>query len=222
LETSQLRASERCCELFIARGTTDLPIAEIAEWIGVSQRTFHRYFPFKARSISPVLDWTTRRFNEALQGASAESTVTDALRPAFRAGLGGQVTDRTRSLFPLVFHDVEMWSVFLLKVHDGERALAPVIARRRRVRRGSHWRRWSFQARTRTSSMRRPSTPSRQEPSTEDDGLRLRGSAHSDALELAGRENEEHHHDRTAPGQGRHRHRSPFSSRATSRATSPV
>lgn len=41
-EGARLRASEKCCALFIARGTTDLTITEIASEIGISQRTLDR------------------------------------------------------------------------------------------------------------------------------------------------------------------------------------
>lgn len=130
LEASRLSASERCCELFIGRGTTSLTIAEIAAEVGISQRTFYRYFPIKAESVAPVFDWTTRRFDDALRRADAALPVGEALRAAFRASLGGVMAPRTRALFPLVFADAEMWSVFLRKVHDGERALTPILARR--------------------------------------------------------------------------------------------
>ncbi|MGO1266715.1 MAG: TetR/AcrR family transcriptional regulator [Microbacterium gubbeenense] len=129
-EAARLRASEQSCELFIARGTTHLPISEIAETIGISQRTFHRYFPAKAECVSPLFDWTTRRFNDAIIEADPDEAPYGVVRSAFRAGLAGGVADRTQALFPLVFADAEMWSVFLRKVHDGERTLAPALAPR--------------------------------------------------------------------------------------------
>ena len=127
---ARLRASEACCALYVSRDTTDLTVAEIASAVGISQRSFYRYFPIKAESVSPVLDWTTRTFNEAVQDAPADTPVREVLRDAFRAMLGGAVAERTRTLFPLIFADPEMWSVFLRKVHNGERSLSPVLAPR--------------------------------------------------------------------------------------------
>jgi len=124
---AHLSASERCCNLFIQRGTTDLTVAEIASAIGISQRTFYRYFPTKAESVSPVFDWTTTQFNEAISAAEPDTQLSEILSAAFRAGLGEKKADRTRALFPLVFADLEMWAVFLRKVHDGERSLARVL-----------------------------------------------------------------------------------------------
>lgn len=127
---ARLRASERCCDLFVAQGTTDLTIAQIAGAIGISQRSFYRYFPTKAESVSPVFDWTTARFDEAIADAAPDAPLPEILLAAFRAGLGGTQRARTRALFPLVFADAEMWAVFLRKVHDGERSLARVMTPR--------------------------------------------------------------------------------------------
>lgn len=129
-DAARLRASERCCALFVARGTTALTVAEIADAIGVSTRSFHRYFPFKADSIGPVLDWTTSAFDRAVLDAPSDASVRAVLAAAFDAALGGGIAQRTSALFPLVFADPEMWSVFLRKVHDGERSLAPALADR--------------------------------------------------------------------------------------------
>jgi len=130
LETSRLRASERSCAFFISRGSTDMRVAEIAAAAGISERTFYRYFPVKAESVSPLFDWTTRRFDQAVVRSDPDLAVSEVLRAAFRASLLDEVAERTRALFPLVFGDSEMWSVFLRKVHDGERSLAPVLATR--------------------------------------------------------------------------------------------
>lgn len=107
-----------------------MTIAEIAQEIGISQRTFYRYFPIKAESVGPVFDWSIRRFNAVIVDADPDLALTEVLRVAFRASLLGESADRTRQLFPLVFHDSEMWSVFMRKVHDGELSVAPLLAPR--------------------------------------------------------------------------------------------
>ena len=127
---ARLRASEACCALFIERGTTALTIAEISNEIGISERTFYRYFAIKAESIAPVFDWTTRTFDDVIATAPPAAPVREVLQQGWRAMLGGTNDARTRLLFPLVFADPEMWSVFLRKVHDGERALTPLLAPR--------------------------------------------------------------------------------------------
>jgi AcrR family transcriptional regulator len=124
-----LQTSEACCRLFVERGTTKLTVAEIADGVGVSQRTFYRYFPTKAQTVEPVFAWTTAAFNDVVASAPA-ATVRDLLRAGFATMLGGEQRQRTRDLFPLVFADDEMWSVFLRAVHRGERTLTPLLAAR--------------------------------------------------------------------------------------------
>jgi AcrR family transcriptional regulator len=137
VDSARLRAAEACCELYIARGTTDLTVADISLAIGVSQRTFYRYFPIKAESVSPVFDWTTQTFNATVADAPRDEPLRAVLRHGFHRMLGGPVAERTRALFPLVFADREMWSVFLRHVHDGERQITPILAPRLGIPAGS-------------------------------------------------------------------------------------
>lgn len=129
-DDARLRAAEACCTLYIERGTTDLTIAEIAAAIGISQRTFYRYFAIKAESVKPVFDWTTATFNRHVTAAPADVPLRDVLTEGFDAMLGGPNAERTRRLFPLIFADPELWSVFLRAVHYGETSLAPALAPR--------------------------------------------------------------------------------------------
>lgn len=102
----------------------------IASEIGISQRTFYRYFPVKAESVGPVFDWSIRRFNAVIVETDPDIALTEVLRLAFRASLLGESAERTLQLFPLVFRNSEMWSVFMRRVHDGELSVAPVLAPR--------------------------------------------------------------------------------------------
>lgn len=129
VDESRLRASEAVCTLFVERGTTRLTVAEITTAIGVPTRTFHRYFASKADCVQPVFDWTTAAFNDHVSTAPAGS-LDELLHSGFERMLGGPVAERTRLLFPLVFRDDEMWSVFLRAVHVGELSLVPALARR--------------------------------------------------------------------------------------------
>jgi AcrR family transcriptional regulator len=130
LEVSRLQASRRGCALFIDRGTTDLPIADIAAAAGVSQRTFHRYFPIKADSLGPLFDWMIRRSNDVIVDAAPHVPLPDVLLAAFRGSILSEAAPRADELFPLVFQDPEMWSVFIRKLHDGERSVMPILAPR--------------------------------------------------------------------------------------------
>ncbi|MGW7293202.1 TetR/AcrR family transcriptional regulator [Streptomyces xiamenensis] len=128
-DDATMRASEKCCELYISRGTTSLTVAELTAAIGISARSFHRYFPTKADTVQPVFDWTTDTFNTHVRTAPP-GPLTGVLRDGFRVMLGGPHAARTRALFPLVFADPGMWSVFLRAVHHGETTLAEALAPR--------------------------------------------------------------------------------------------
>jgi len=122
-----LRASEACCALYVDRGTADLTVAEICQATGLSQRSFYRYFPAKADSVKPVLNWTTETFNSHVATAP-DAPIREILRDGFHQMLGGEVAGRTRALTPILLADPELWSVFLRAVHSGELSLVPVLA----------------------------------------------------------------------------------------------
>jgi AcrR family transcriptional regulator len=130
VEASRLHVAERCSALFIDRGTTDLPIADIAAAVEISQRTFHRYFPIKAESLGPLFDSMIRRSNAVIHASTPHAPLAQVLRAAFRSSLLSADAPRADELFPLVFRDPEMWSVFIRKLHDGERSVTPILAPR--------------------------------------------------------------------------------------------
>lgn len=105
-----------------------MTVAVIADHLNLSQRTFHRYFPTKAQSVGPMFDWMTSTFDSVLEAADPDEPIVESLRRSYAAMIAGDRLDRSRALFPLIFADGDMWAVFLRKVHDGERALAPVLA----------------------------------------------------------------------------------------------
>lgn len=125
--STRLRVAEACCDLYLARGTTQLTVAELAGAAGISERTFYRYFPVKAESIAPVFDSMTEAMNAAVV-AHGPAPLRAVVVDAFEAMFTGHVPSRAHQIFPLVFADSEMWALFLRKVHDGETTLAPLLA----------------------------------------------------------------------------------------------
>lgn len=124
---TRLRVSEDCCLYYLAQNSTRMPVAEIAAAVGISDRTFYRYFPVKAESVSPVFDSMTATTN-SIAAAGASPTLRLLMVDAFAAMFTSRVTSRASEFFPLVFADPEMWALFLRKVHDGETTLAPILA----------------------------------------------------------------------------------------------
>lgn len=129
-DDARLAASISCVGFYIEHGTTDVTVARLAEAAGISQRTFHRYFPIKAESVAPVFEWMTVTFEQSIVSAPADRAILDVLRDAMEVMLHGEFRERTAPFFSLVFADAEMWSVFLRKLHDGEHTLIPVLTSR--------------------------------------------------------------------------------------------
>ena len=126
------RASEECARLYVELNSTDLPVAEVAERVGVAERTFYRYFPRKRDTIRPLLDSMTEEIAVSLRG-SGDTPIEQALTLAFATTFGGEREEQTRRLFPLIYRDSELYAALLQAVHEGEPVLRPVIAERLNV-----------------------------------------------------------------------------------------
>ena len=87
--------------LFISRGYEQTTIEDIAAEVGVSTRTFFRYFPTKEDAIVGLLQSGAVDLQDALASRPADEPLPDALRGATRswARLGEQ---RARALLQLM------------------------------------------------------------------------------------------------------------------------
>lgn len=128
LESStRLRVSEDCCLYYLEKHTTRLPVAEIAAAVGISERTFYRYFPVKADSVAPIFDHMTETMNSIVV-AGPTPDLRQLMIDAFDTMFTSRITSRAAEFFPLVFADPEIWALFLRKVQEGETSLAPLLA----------------------------------------------------------------------------------------------
>ncbi|CAN5322527.1 hypothetical protein BH09ACT6_BH09ACT6_03290 [soil metagenome] len=115
--------------LYISRGSTDLTVAEIASAIGLSERTFYRYFATKQDAIRPVLDWGSLLLAETIRTETGISVV-DSIVLGLDLALGGEQTQRTRLLFPLILRDDGLRAILLQGFHDSELYIRPALALR--------------------------------------------------------------------------------------------
>jgi AcrR family transcriptional regulator len=122
----RLAAAEQCIEAILAAGTTRLSVEHLRLAAGISKRTFHRYFPFKAQAIRPAYAAISARFAGRV-ASEKPKTVPEWAAEWSRSVLGDDAA-RALRLFRLVRADPEFWSVFLEVVEDGERILAEAIA----------------------------------------------------------------------------------------------
>ncbi len=124
----QLAAAERCVEAILAAGTTRLGVEELRAAAGVSKRTFHRYFPYKAQAIRPYYAAMTAALEELV--AADRLPTVQAWTDAWAEVVLGEEPARRLELFRLIRSDPEFWSVFLEVIEDSERTFAAALRSR--------------------------------------------------------------------------------------------
>jgi 3-oxoacyl-[acyl-carrier protein] reductase len=124
-----LEASERACWYFIERGDTSATVADVAAAVGLNERTFYRYFATKPDVVRPVLDWGAATMADRI-AEHPELSVKEAALRSFDETLGGELAERTRGLFPLLFADPALRSVLLAVYCDAEDELRLALSRR--------------------------------------------------------------------------------------------
>jgi AcrR family transcriptional regulator len=125
--STRLRVSEDCCLYYLEKQSTRMPVAEIAAAVGISERTFYRYFTVKADSVEPIFDHMTETMNvTVIAGPAAD--LRRLMIDAFETMFTSRITSRAAEFFPLIFADPEIWALFLRKVQEGETSLAPLVA----------------------------------------------------------------------------------------------
>ncbi|MBA8991554.1 AcrR family transcriptional regulator [Curtobacterium pusillum] len=125
LDARQLAAAARCADAVLAAGTTALGVEELREAAGVSRRTFHRWFPSKARWIHPVYAAVTEAFMTSLRSRGVPSV--DSVVAAWSESVYGPDTERSLGLYRLIRADPEYWAVFLEVLEVSEARIAAVI-----------------------------------------------------------------------------------------------
>lgn len=129
-EAAVLQASRSIIELYLERGTTELPVKELAAHVGLAERTFYRYFPRKEETIRPYVEHGLERIVAKLRATptdrSLESAVIEAHAESFEAGKDA----RWQAFFPLLQADEKIRGVWLQVVAEAETSFAAVIAER--------------------------------------------------------------------------------------------
>ena len=128
-QSSRLRASEAACLLFIAEGT-DQTVASLAAHIGLSERTFYRYFSTREQVIRPVLEHGIATVASTFAAEPLTDSFMDVAILGFERTLWGDHADYTRRLVPLLLQDTELYAVWLSTIRDFEAALLPLVAAR--------------------------------------------------------------------------------------------
>ncbi|MFE1103523.1 TetR/AcrR family transcriptional regulator [Nocardiopsis alba] len=126
-----LEASRRCAQVFTDQDTTPPPVRRLASAAGMSERTFHRYFPSKEDCLRPVLAEGTTRFAAALSAQEPGRDLTSAVIDAFETTYRDDPTSSdayVRELMTRVFEDDLLRRVWLQATYDAGHLLRPSIA----------------------------------------------------------------------------------------------
>ncbi|MEU5280136.1 TetR family transcriptional regulator [Streptomyces asoensis] len=125
-------------ELFTSRGYERTTVDEIADAVGVSQRTFFRYFDGKDEAALALVEMTVERFVEAVRERPSHEAPMQALRQAVLDGWHS-INEVVESVVPVELY-LRMYRVIestpvLLAAHlrrsvEVEEVLARVIAGR--------------------------------------------------------------------------------------------
>lgn len=132
-----LEASRKVVELYLSTGTTTSSIKDLAARVGVSERTFYRYFPRKEDSVRPYLSAALTLVVDQLRAAARDRPLSQAI-----AESQGDILDlarrlEVRRLLAVLSSTDRLRAVWLQVNEDAERAFAEVVAEARGLCPGS-------------------------------------------------------------------------------------
>jgi AcrR family transcriptional regulator len=119
-------------ELFTERGFDHVSVDDIAAAVGVSQRTFFRYFPVKEDVVLHVLDESGPIIRQALADRPADEPHLQALRHAFLAvsSAAPELTSRSTAVMRLAMASPRLMAGLEARQRAWEDAIANVLAAR--------------------------------------------------------------------------------------------
>ncbi|WP_066514457.1 TetR family transcriptional regulator [Curtobacterium ammoniigenes] len=82
---SRERLQAAALEAFVERGFESVTVAEIAASVGLTERTFFRYFPDKREVLFHGQETLEAAFVDGIRDAPADASTADVLRHALRA-----------------------------------------------------------------------------------------------------------------------------------------
>lgn len=94
---TRLEISEITVDLFASQGAQRTTVSNIANAAGVSERTFHRYFPTKEDAVSPALDAGWYEYVQAFERRPQDELVVDSLVAALEHSLNSRNGRRHRT-----------------------------------------------------------------------------------------------------------------------------
>lgn len=126
-EQAILDASRAVVTLFVERQTSAFTIRELADHVGVSERTFYRYFPRKEHAVRPYLEAGLAHIVVGIRTAMVGMALPDAIVQAHTGVLEGTASAHTAKLLSVLTGTERLRAVWLQVTMGAERALAEVV-----------------------------------------------------------------------------------------------
>ncbi|MFD8207834.1 TetR family transcriptional regulator [Streptomyces sp. NPDC059695] len=127
---------EAALRLVLERGPAAVSVEDITGTVGVSRRTFSRYFSSKEEAVVDGIRADCARINEALAARPETETPLTAYRAALRSWLADPAApawhrrDGVRELLRLAEHEAPLRAVLRRVLLEGEAASVQLVARR--------------------------------------------------------------------------------------------
>jgi AcrR family transcriptional regulator len=125
-----LGLARACADVFVAAGDSSPTVATLVAAAGMSERSFHRYFPTKADCLRPIFDDGNQAYAAALAAQPAERSLGEAVVAAFVESNDAMSDDDARAFMRTVFGDLQLRRVWLEASYATAEVLRPAVAAR--------------------------------------------------------------------------------------------
>ena len=127
---TMLAASQAAIRLFIESDSTDFTVKELADHVGISERSFYRYFPVKEDVIKPAVIEAMRRSAVAMSKRPSTETIQESIVAAFTESWFVVPIERSWKMFRILNATDSFRAVWLQTTRSAERQWAELIAQR--------------------------------------------------------------------------------------------
>ena len=127
---AQVDASRATVELFVQRGSVDLPIRDLAANAGISERTFYRYFPRKEDVVRPFFEGGLQRIITNFDSRPKHEPIIASLQAAWSDAWPFKAPEASATLYQILEENEAFRAVRLQAVVDSEARWAKALAAR--------------------------------------------------------------------------------------------
>lgn len=138
VEKAKLDVSRAAIALFIEHGTSRYTVKELATSLGVSERTFYRYFPTKEDVVKPAIADSMASIGIEMLQRPADEPLRESIVAAFSQAWVKVPMEQSKDLFKAMNETDSYRAVWLQAYSAGEAQWAQLIAQRLGIQPTSH------------------------------------------------------------------------------------